>query len=44
MFSWGLVTILIAFTTSTTMFYILRFLLGAFEVGLYPGLLYYMTR
>lgn len=44
MFSWGLVTMLIAFTTSATMFYILRFLLGAFEAGLYPGLLYYMTR
>jgi len=44
MFSWGLVTILMAFTTSATMFYILRFLLGAFEAGLYPGLLYYMTR
>ncbi|EIW8473912.1 MFS transporter [Klebsiella pneumoniae] len=44
MFSWGVVTILMAFTTSAIMFYILRFLLGAFEAGLYPGLLYYMTR
>ncbi|WP_410014817.1 MFS transporter [Sodalis sp. C49] len=44
MITWGIITILLAFTTSATMFYILRFLIGAAEAGLYPGLLYYMTR
>ena len=44
MLTWGFITVLMAFTTSATMFYILRFLLGAAEAGLYPGLLYYMTR
>lgn len=44
MLTWGGITVLMAFTSSTTMFYILRFLLGAAEAGLYPGLLYYMTR
>ncbi|WP_413738411.1 MFS transporter [Sodalis sp. RH21] len=44
MITWGIITILLAFTTNATMFYILRFLIGAAEAGLYPGLLYYMTR
>lgn len=44
MLTWGGITVLMAFTTNATMFYILRFLLGAAEAGLYPGLLYYMTR
>ncbi|EKT60695.1 MFS transporter [Providencia burhodogranariea] len=44
MFTWGLITVLMAFTTNTTVFYLLRFLLGAAEAGLYPGLLYYMTK
>ncbi|OON42093.1 MFS transporter [Izhakiella australiensis] len=44
MLTWGLITILMAFTSSAAMFYLLRFLLGAAEAGLYPGLLYYMTR
>lgn len=44
MLTWGAITVLMAFTSNTTMFYILRFLLGAAEAGLYPGLLYYMTR
>lgn len=44
MITWGIITILLAFTANSTMFYILRFLIGAAEAGLYPGLLYYMTR
>ncbi|TKI05544.1 MFS transporter [Martelella alba] len=44
MLTWGGITVLMAFTTNATMFYLLRFLLGAAEAGLYPGLLYYMTR
>ena len=43
MLTWGLVTLALAWTSSTTMFYILRFLLGAAEAGLYPGVIYYMT-
>jgi MFS family permease len=43
MLSWGAVTIALAFTNSTGMFYVLRFLLGACEAGFYPGVLYYLT-
>jgi sugar phosphate permease len=43
MFTWGVVTILLAFTKNATMFYVLRFLLGASEAGLYPGVIYYLT-
>lgn len=43
MFTWGVVTILLAFTRNATMFYILRFVLGASEAGLYPGVIYYLT-
>lgn len=43
MFTWGLATLGLAFTSSATMFYVLRFLLGAAEAGLYPGLLFYIT-
>jgi MFS family permease len=43
MLTWGIVTVLIAFTTNATSFYVLRFLLGASEAGLYPGVIYYLT-
>ncbi|QCP54104.1 MFS transporter [Trinickia violacea] len=43
MLTWGTVTILLAFTKNTAMFYTLRFLLGASEAGLYPGVIYYLT-
>ncbi len=43
MLSWGIVTILLGFTNSPTMFYILRFLLGAAEAGFFPGVLYALT-
>ncbi|MDY7578762.1 MFS transporter [Herbaspirillum sp. RTI4] len=43
MLSWGVVTVALAFTNSTWMFYILRFLLGVCEAGFYPGVLYYLT-
>jgi MFS family permease len=39
---WGFVTLLITFTTSASMFYVLRFLLGAAEAGFYPGAIYYI--
>jgi sugar phosphate permease len=41
--TWGLLTIVLGFCVSGSMFYSLRFLLGAAEAGLYPGLIYYLT-
>src|SRR6202049_3485985 len=38
---WGIVTVLMIFVNSATSFYALRFLLGAFEAGLFPGILLY---
>ena len=43
MASWGIVTLLLGFTQNPTMFYILRFLLGACEAGFFPGVLYALT-
>jgi MFS family permease len=43
MVSWGLVTLALAFTQSATMFYTLRFLLGALEAGFFPGVLFVLT-
>lgn len=43
MASWGLVTILLGFTPNGPVFYLLRFLLGAAEAGLFPGVLYALT-
>jgi len=43
MLTWGIITLLLALTSSATMFYTLRFLLGAAEAGLYPGVIYYLS-
>lgn len=43
MISWGIVTILLAYTRNELMFYILRFALGAAEAGFFPGVLYLLT-
>lgn len=43
MATWGIITILLGFTSSPAMFYILRFLLGAAEAGFFPGVLYALT-
>lgn len=43
LFTWGLVTVALGFTQSATMFYVLRFLLGAAEAGFFPGVLYLLT-
>lgn len=43
MFCWGLVASAMMFVQSTTVFYILRFLLGAFEAGFFPGIILYLT-
>jgi MFS family permease len=44
MFTWGLATLGLAFTQSVGMFYLLRFLLGAAEAGLYPSLILFITQ
>ena len=41
--TWGIVTIAIAYVRTATQFYVLRFLLGAAEAGLYPGVIYFLT-
>jgi MFS family permease len=41
-FSWGVVTVLLAFTSSKEMFFVLRFLLGVAEAGFYPGVVFYI--
>ena len=40
---WGLTSILMMWVKTTTLFYALRFLLGAFEAGFYPGVILYLT-
>ena len=43
MFLWGLFTVMLMFTKSATMLYVLRFLLGAAEAGFFPGIILYLT-
>jgi D-galactonate transporter len=40
---WGAASIAMMFVKTATWFYVLRFLLGVFEAGLYPGVLLYLT-
>lgn len=40
---WGLTSIAMMFVKTATQFYVLRFMLGAFEAGLYPGVILYLT-
>jgi D-galactonate transporter len=40
---WGLTSIAMMLVKTVTMFYLLRFLLGVFEAGLYPGVILYLT-
>lgn len=42
--TWGLITMAMALIHNATTFYVLRFLLGAAEAGLYPGILYFLTK
>ncbi|RAM38213.1 MFS transporter [Arthrobacter globiformis] len=44
MISWGIVSFLMAFVQSETMFYVLRFLLGAAEAGFFPAVIFYFAR
>lgn len=43
MVTWSITTLLLSFTQSAAIFYVLRFLLGAAEAGLYPALIFYLT-
>ncbi|KAI4595339.1 hypothetical protein KJ359_007014 [Pestalotiopsis sp. 9143b] len=43
MFSWGAITMGLGGTTSYASVTVVRFLLGVFEAGLFPGLVYYLT-
>ena len=40
---WGIVSMLQMLVTTPGMFYFLRFLLGAFEAGFFPGIVLYLT-
>lgn len=40
---WGLVAAGMAFVQTPTQFYVLRFLLGVFEAGFFPGVILYLT-
>lgn len=41
--TWGLLTVLLGFTFSGSLFAAMRFLIGAAEAGAYPGIIYYLT-
>jgi MFS family permease len=41
--TWGLLTVLLGFTFSGSVFAAVRFLIGAAEAGAYPGIIYYLT-
>ncbi|HSA03417.1 MAG TPA: MFS transporter, partial [Candidatus Paceibacterota bacterium] len=43
MIVWGLVSMAMMFINSTTVFYVMRFLLGAAEAGFFPGVILYLT-
>lgn len=43
MICWGIVGALMSVISTANQFYILRFLLGAFEAGFFPGVIYYLT-
>jgi MFS family permease len=40
---WGVVSVLMAWVTEPWHFYVLRFLQGAFEAGLHPGIILFLT-
>ena len=44
LFTWGVITMAMALIHDATTFYVARFLLGAAEAGLYPGILYFLTK
>lgn len=40
---WGITCVAMMFVTTPMQFYVLRFLLGIFEAGFYPGIILYLT-
>ncbi|AKZ64221.1 MFS transporter [Herbaspirillum hiltneri N3] len=40
---WGLASMAMAYVTTPASFYVLRFLLGVFEAGFFPGVVLYLT-
>ncbi|MCC0807307.1 MFS transporter [Methylobacterium sp. W2] len=42
-FLWGVCCVAMMFVTTPAFFYVLRFLLGVFEAGFYPGVILYLT-
>ncbi len=43
MITWGLLSAAMLYVTTPTMFYVMRFLLGAAEAGFFPGIILYLT-
>ena len=43
MIAWGVVSVSTAFVPNTTLYIVLRFLLGSAEAGFYPGVILYLT-
>lgn len=43
MFTWGIISAAMMFVTGPVSFYVLRFLLGVAEAGLFPGVILYLT-
>ena len=43
MIGWGIVSICFMFVETPTQLYVLRFLLGVFEAGFVPGVIFYLT-
>jgi D-galactonate transporter len=43
MITWGVISALMMFVSTPTMFYVVRFLLGAAEAGFFPGVILYLT-
>ncbi|MDR9750240.1 MFS transporter [Pseudomonas sp. SZMC_28357] len=43
MLTWAIISACMMFVTTPTMFYVLRFLLGVAEAGLFPGVILYLT-
>ncbi len=43
MITWGILSALMMFVTTPTMFYFARFFLGAAEAGFFPGIILYLT-
>ncbi|MFC8047086.1 MFS transporter [Nocardia sp. NPDC057353] len=44
MVSWGLISAAMMFVQNATMFYVLRFLLGAAEAGFFPAVIFYLAK